>query len=134
MEVPQDAYMKTIYFIEQPAYTLRIGQENKAWDFFCKRHSIFLYHLITPFNPESELLQSDNNWERLYNFKNDVLEKSIQYYNYRSIDPDQEWPDEHGLVLLNLHNKKASAYANEYSQNAIVRGELNMQADLQWLI
>lgn len=130
----ENAYRNAIYFIEQPSFSLRIDERNEAWNRYCYINGIDYYALVTPFNPASRLSTAEENARKLLDFCESIKRDNVNSYFYRSIDPNYEWPDEIGLVLLNVKPEYAYKCAKKYGQNAFAEAKTGQSLKLSWLI
>lgn len=128
------AYRNAIYAIDEPTYSLRWNRYNSAWDDFCKRHHIQHYAIVSPYNPGSIILSKEENELRFNELVKWADSEGWRYYYSRGIDPDGEWPDERGLLIVNAQSDELKSIAEKYGQNAFAQAKTGECLKLCWLI
>ncbi len=75
---------------------------------------------VTSDNPGSNQLPDHRNRQRRSTFRADLRASGIEYIPGKSVADDGNWPDEHGVWLLDVDQSSAVDIARRYGQNAIV--------------
>ena len=89
--------------------------------------------LITAANPYSQPLSERENQRRYQRLSKHL--KGLQLPLIPAVGKDQTgvWTPELSWLILGITRPKAIAIGRKFEQNAIVYGELNQAAELQWL-
>ena len=89
--------------------------------------------LITAANPYSQPLSERENQRRYQRLSKHL--KGLQLPLIPAVGKDQTgvWTPEPSWLILGITRPKAIAIGRKFEQNAIVYGELNQAAELQWL-
>ena len=83
-------------------------------------------YIVTPCNPRSQRLEDAENRALLAEFRGKLNFDGIRSLPSVNRDPDREWPDEPGALLLDCGRNYARKLGEQYRQNAIV--EFGMDA------
>lgn len=76
--------------------------------------------VVAPCNPGSELLSAEANRELLAQFRNRLRQDNQRWLPAVNRDPQAQWPEEHGALLLDCGLSYAQTLGLEYGQNAIL--------------
>jgi hypothetical protein len=134
-EMPREleaAYRWTIYRVSYGGDTIdvRIGERNPTLDRVLDQEGWDDWAIITAFNPRSVRLPIDENIERDGQLRNELVLRGLTFCRCEAIDPEREWPAEHGFLVSGLNVETAAEIARRYDQNAIVFGEIRGPAEL----
>ena len=89
--------------------------------------------IITPCNPHSRRLTDADNRARLGEFRDQLDADGIRWLPAVNRDPDGEWPEEPGALLLNATPEYAFALARRFNQNALVALAPSATPRLVWI-
>lgn len=117
----QDKKIKTldkeiIFKVEQfNAYLNDFLKENKANNFI----------FITAYNPESNKKTELENIIKQKELINEVKSLNYNFFYGEGRDIKSIWEAEKSIIILDIKEKDIEYLINKYSQNAIVKGEIN---------
>jgi hypothetical protein len=89
--------------------------------------------LITAANPYSQPLSARENQRRDRRLSKHLKGLQLSLIPAMGKDPTGIWTPEPSWLILGIARPKAIAIGQKFEQNAIVYGELNQAAELQWL-
>jgi hypothetical protein len=89
--------------------------------------------LITAANPYSQPLSERENQRRYQRLSKHLQGLELPLIPAMGKDPTGVWTPELSWLILGITRPKAIAIGQKFEQNAIVYGELNQAAELQWL-
>jgi hypothetical protein len=89
--------------------------------------------LITAANPYSQPLSARENQRRDRRLSKHLRGLQLPLIPAMGKDPTGVWTPEPSWLILGITRPKAIAIGQKFEQNAIVYGELNQAAELQWL-
>jgi hypothetical protein len=130
------AYEQTIYevYYGQATIQIKIGESCPALDSLIaqgdRRPS---WVLITSSNPYSQLLSELENQRRHQRLIKHLTELQLPLFPAMGKDQTGVWTPEASCLILGIDRVQAIAIGRKFEQNAIVYGELNQPAELQWL-
>jgi hypothetical protein len=131
------AYLRTQYCarLARGEVILRIGAYDEAADRRLRVEAGVRAHwaILTPCNPQSQLLTAEDNAARLARLARRLAEARIRVLPSLNRDPQGAWPDEDGFFLCDPPAGAAQSLGREFDQNAIVVGELGQPPRLVWL-
>jgi hypothetical protein len=128
---PVQAYQETSYTVFDKDITIRIGEKCDALDYLLKETSHREWAYITPYNPYSEVMPDTENEKRMKRLKDRVAEYS--YLEGEGVGTDSNWKPERSLLIMGISKEEASKIGHEFSQFAIVTGQLDQPAELVML-
>lgn len=128
----EEAYRRTIYRVSYVGDTIdvRIGEQNPSLDRILDQEGWEDWAIITAFNPRSVRLPLAENFERDGQLRNELVLRGLTFCRCLAIDPEGDWPMEHGFLVPGLNMEAAVEIARRYDQNAIVFGEIRRPAEL----
>lgn len=127
------AYQSTIYRVSSSAeisIDLHIGQACPNMDSWLQEQGFDLAHLITAYNPFSEKWCDEQNLAAHAALKARLEKLDCRMLACTHIDPDGQWPEEHGFAIAGLSREQAVNLASHYQQNAIVEYRCGQAARL----
>ena len=127
----QDAYRRAHYRVS--GFLLRIGLPHPAFDTWLREHGVRTYVLLTSHNPRSTPLAPGVNEARHRTLLRLLAGRGLHWIPASGADPDNEWPEEHGVCLLDPPVADARELARLYEQHAIVEGACDGAPVLYWL-
>ena len=137
------AYEQAIYEVYdgQETIKIKIGQNCPPLDSLIAQSDYAprsltdrpTWALITAANPYSQPLSERENQRRYQRLSKHL--KGLQLPLIPAVGKDQTgvWTPELSWLILGITRPKAIAIGRKFEQNAIVYGELNQAAELQWL-
>jgi len=130
------AYEQAIYevYYGQATIPIKIGESCPVLDsLIAQGDRLPSWTLITASNPYSQILSELENQQR-HHLLIEHLRK-LQLLTFPAVGKDKEevWIPETSLLILGIELIEAIAIGQRFEQNAIVYGELNQPAELQWL-
>lgn len=90
--------------------------------------------LITAANPYSKPLSDLENQQRQQKLIEHLQESPWSWLEALGRDRAGVWTPEPSLLILGIDRFEAIAVGRKFEQNAIIYGELNQPAELQWLM
>jgi hypothetical protein len=130
------AFKATTYRVETGAgrFDLRIGAVNPAFDDFLRGLGACRWGLLTAHNPGGVRVRCDDENSR----SQGRLLQRVQGLGWTSlaavnVADDGVWPDEPGVLVLQVGEQELRAVAAEFFQRAFVCSEVGSAARLVWL-
>lgn len=129
------AYEQAIYEVYdgQQTIEIKIGQNCPSLDCLIAQSDSPTWALITAANPYSQPLSARENQRRDQRLFKHLKGLQLPLIPAMGKDPNGVWTPEASWLILNIARLKAIAIGRKFEQNAIVYGELNQIAELQWL-
>lgn len=129
------AYEQAIYevYYGQETIEINIGQNCPPLDSLIAQSDYPTWALITAANPYSQPLSARENQRRDHRLSKHLKELQLPLIPAIGKDPTGVWTPEPSWLILGITRPKAIAIGQKFEQNAIVYGELNQAAELQWL-
>ncbi len=131
------AYRSADYCVRLPLgnLLLKVDKYRKADDRRLRDEAGVESHwaIVTPCNPESRRLSSEENRRRLDEFKENLRPLGMRYVVSVNRDPQGQWPEEAGFLLCDPRPGVAEELGRHFQQNAILVGRLGEAPQLQWL-
>ena len=128
------AFRATCYRVDSAAgvFDLRIGVVNPAFDDFLRGQGVSCWGLVTAHNPRGVRCDEQNTARQ-----RDLLcrLKSLQWrwLPARHVADDGRWPVEPSVLILQVSEAELCALASDFSQAAVVGGEVGFPPRLVWL-
>lgn len=128
------AFRATRYLVDSAAGTfdLRIGVVNRAFDDFLRGQGVSCWGLVTAHNPGGVRCDEQNAARQ-----RDLLcrLKSLQWRWLPAchVADDGRWPVEPSVLILQVGEAELGALASDFSQAAVVCGEVGFPPHLVWL-
>ena len=128
------AFRATCYRVDSAAgqFDLRIGVVNRAFDDFLRAQGARRWGLITAHNPGG-VRCDDQNAARQQALLSRIESLSWSWLPACHLADDGCWPAESGVLILGIGEAALGALAVEFSQAAVVYGELGEAPRLVWL-
>lgn len=129
------AYEQAIYEVYdgQETIQINIGQNCPPLDSLIAQSDRFTWALITAANPYSQPLSARENQRRDQRLSKYLKGLQLPLIPAMGKDPTGVWTPEPSWLILGITRPQAIAIGRKFEQNAIVYGELNQAAELQWL-
>jgi hypothetical protein len=129
------AYEQAIYevYYGQETIEINIGQNCPPLDSLIAQSDYPTWALITAANPYSQPLSARENQRRDRRLSKHLRGLQLPLIPAMGKDPTGVWTPEPSWLILGITRPKAIAIGQKFEQNAIVYGELNQAAELQWL-
>ncbi|MEY4518720.1 MAG: hypothetical protein RLZZ499_1319 [Cyanobacteriota bacterium] len=137
------AYEQAIYevYYDQETIQINIGQNCPPLDSLIAQSDYAprsltdrpTWALITAANPYSQPLSARENQRRDRRLSKHLRGLQLPLIPAMGKDPTGVWTPEPSWLILGITRPKAIAIGQKFEQNAIVYGELNQAAELQWL-
>jgi hypothetical protein len=89
--------------------------------------------IITAYNPHSQIFAKLENQQRHQQLMEHLLKLKLPWLKALSRDQMGFWTPEPGFWIYGIERDKAIAIGRQFEQNAIVYGEIDQPAELQWL-
>ena len=125
------AYRRTHFvLLEAPALILRIGALAAEADAFLIRHGAQSAVIISAWNPFSEALQATENVRRGENLNHDVYQAGLTFVPAEGRDPEEKWPSEASICVLDPSPALVRKWMRRFEQNAVVRFEIGLPIEL----
>lgn len=129
------AYEQAIYevYYGQETIQIKIGKNCPSLDYLIAQGDYPTWALITAANPYSQPLSERENQCRYQRLSKHL--QGLQLPLIPAVGKDQTgvWTPELSWLILGITRPQAIAIGRKFEQNAIVYGELNQAAELQWL-
>ena len=123
-----EAYKNTSYNIFKPEISLKIGKSNSDLDDLLENYNCTEWAFITAYNPFSNILSDEENWERHKQLKENLREYCC--FEGEGVGDDPSWNPERSFLILGISEEDAVDLGEKFQQNAIVVGELKQVARL----
>ena len=122
--------------LPQGELVLKVDQHDAADERRLRDEAAVQGHwaIVTPCNPDSQLLSSEENAELLAQLAKIVEGLSLACISSVNRDPSGQWPDEPGILLCDPPPGVAEKLGRHFRQNAILAGTLDQAPHLVWLI
>ncbi|NJL52730.1 MAG: DUF3293 domain-containing protein [Hydrococcus sp. SU_1_0] len=135
MAILKTAYEQAIYevYYGQATIQIKIGESCPALDSLITEDNRPSWALITASNPYSQLLSELENQQRHQRLLQHLTELQLPLFPAVGKDQAGVWIPEPGFLISGIERVEAIAIGRKFEQNAIVFGELNQPAELQWL-
>jgi len=131
-------YRRTRYvaLLDAAQLDLRIGLADPAADERLRREAGCLraWAMVTPCNPRSRPLSEADNAARYDAMRADLAAMGQRFVAAVGRDPDGQWPDEPGFLLVDPPDPLAVELAERWDQNAIVTGRPGEAPALLWVV
>ncbi|NJK54691.1 MAG: DUF3293 domain-containing protein [Pleurocapsa sp. SU_5_0] len=129
------AYEQAIYevYYGQETIKIYIGEYCRSLDYLIAKCDYPAWALITAANPYSQPLSELENQQRQQKLIEYLQELPWSWLDALGKDRTGVWTPEPSLLLLGIDRIEAIAVGRKFEQNALVYGELNQPAELQWL-
>jgi hypothetical protein len=129
------AYEQAIYEVYdgQETIEIKIGKNCPSLDYLIAQGDRSTWALITAANPYSQPLSELENQQRHQRLSKHLQGLQLPLIPALGKDPTGVWTPEPSWLILGIARHKAIAIGQKFEQNAIVYGELNQVAELQWL-
>jgi len=128
------AYIHTTYRLLLPAYDLRIGQFNAAFDAWLQGQNAGTFAFITASNPYSQWLAQEENQRRNTLLEDHLRALSLSPLPACAAGDDQSWAPEPGFFTLGIEPEQAVEAGRAFEQNAIVFAERGKMPELWWIV
>ena len=128
------AFRATRYLVDSAAgsFDLRIGVVNPAFDDFLRGQGVSCWGLITAHNPGG-VRCDEHNAGRQRDLLCRLKSLSLSWLAACHVADDGRWPVEPSVLILQVGEAELCALASEFSQAAIVCGEVGAVPRLVWL-
>ena len=127
----QRAYHHADYRVN--GYVLKIGQPHPDFDRWLLERGVHAYVLLTTYNPGSTPLPPAVNEARHRTLLRLLEGRGMHWIPASGSDPENDWPEEHGVCLLDAPATDARELGRLYEQHAIVEGFRDGAPVLYWL-
>lgn len=129
-----ESYMRAEYWVEvEPAWCLHVGQRSSPLDALLTERGAQAWALITAHNPRSQRLPDHENAQRAQALAAAVRRLGYFALRTRARDKSGQWPDEQGLLVLDIRPAEAVELGRRFDQNAILVGRRGAAVELRWL-
>ena len=128
------AFRATCYRVDSAAgkFDLRIGVVNRAFDDFLRGQGVSCWGLVTAYNPGG-VRCDEQNAARQRRLLGRSQQLGWRCFAADNIADDGRWPLEPSVLILQVSEAELCALASEFSQAAIVCGEVGFPPRLVWL-
>ena len=128
------AFRATAYRVDSAAGTfdLRLGVVNPAFDDFLRGQGVSCWGLVTAYNPGG-VRGDEQNSMRQRDLLCRLKSRSWNWLAACHVADDGRWPVEPGVLILQVGEAELCALASDFSQAAIVCGEVGCAPRLVWL-
>lgn len=115
------AYRETEYRVSaEPPIVLRVDQANAALAALHVARGVTRSAFVTAFNPSSERLDDATNAARHRALCDALTREGIAWLPAEGAHPDNGWPAETGVLVLDVDLPRARAIGQRWAQHAIV--------------
>ena len=130
------AYQATLYevFAHHETIQLRVNATNTSLDQLLQDHQVATWALITAYNPYSQQLTAQENHRRNQSLRKVLGAMELSVLDAVGRDESGQWPPEKSLFTLGMSRTQAIDIGGQFSQNAILYGELGQPVELLWLV
>lgn len=133
--VLEAAFAATIYRVDVPGarFDLRIGQNDPGFDIFLRAHHARYWGIVTAFNPGAIPCSDEENTERQKQLREMLEQRNWRFFPACNLATEGTWPPEPAYLVLQIDRQQLSALAGQFSQSAVVYGELSRPPRLLWI-
>jgi len=115
-----EKYQTTDYFIDDdPPLLFKIGEQNDGLRILFASFNVESAAFVTAWNPGSEKLNLDDNYDRQADLLEDISLQRLNYFVGRGESVADGWSEDSYLVL-GINRDDATELANKYGQTAFV--------------
>ena len=115
------AYEETHFIVHStPEFVLNIGQHSEELRQLFTQHKLNAAAFITAYNPFSQQLSQDENFERQANLVKEIKSRGLNLIQGLGQDPNHKWEGEPSVLVLGIAFEAAKKLARTYEQNAFV--------------
>lgn len=128
------AFRATCYRVDSMAgeFDLRIGVVNPRFDDFLRAQGVRCWGLITAHNPGG-VRRDEHNAARQQALLRRLDDLSWRWFAACNLADGGDWPAEPSVLIVGVGETELRALAAEFSQAAIVCGEVGCAPRLVWL-
>lgn len=124
-------YCASVYVCHN--YRLRPGLVNAPWEEYLALRGINSYTFLTAYNPFSEIgLAIHENLARSQVLRSVVKEQGLVAMPAAGVDPSGDWPEEVGLMLLDVPLELSLSLGIQFEQNAVFHGSRGQAGRVLW--
>lgn len=117
------AYLDTVYKVENPPLSLRIGQPNADLETLLQQYGVQHWAFITAWNPKSQMLTPKENERRQQKLEKLLEKAGYACFRGYGIGANASWPPEESVLILGISREEALALGRHWQQYAIVAGD-----------
>ena len=116
-----NAYFNANYYVmaEQPFY-IKIGQKSKPLQDYCFKNNYQSAVFVTGYNPFSKIATDKLNLLAHNKLKLMLNNMDIELILCTASDLEKDWPDEVGVLAMDITLQEGKNIGNIFKQNAIV--------------
>lgn len=115
------AYRETEYRVTaDPTLVLRVDEPNADLAALHHAHGTTQSAFVTAFNPFGERLDDARNTARHHTMCGELTRAGIVWLPASGAHPSNDWPVEHGVLMLGVDAAQARAVGRRWGQHAIV--------------
>ena len=120
-EITINAYFNANYYVmaEQP-FCIKIGQKSKPLQNYCFKKNYQSAVFVTGYNPFSKIVADKSNLLAHNRLKLMLNKMDIESILCIASDLEKGWPDEVGVLALDVTLQEGKDIGNIFKQNAIV--------------
>lgn len=129
------AFRATIYRVTLPEgyFDLRIGALDPAFDDCLRARGVEAWGIVTACNPGAVRLLDEENALRQGQLNARLQGAGWPFFAACNLDVAGGWPPEPGYLVLQINETQLRALAGEFSQCAVVFGEVGSAPCLLWV-
>lgn len=118
-----ETYKAAKYMVELENKTCKIivGEVNTDIDKVLVKHNVESAYFITPENPFSKVLTSEENALRHQQFIIDLCKSEYSFYTGYSTNEDETWPKEKSYLIISDDEPAMHKIAMQYEQNGFLK-------------
>mgnify|MGYP000002635531 FL=1 len=108
------------YVIAEQSFYMKIGQKSKPLQNYCFKKNYQSAVFVTGYNPFSKIATDMLNLLAHNKLKLMLNNMDIEFILCVASDLEKDWPDEVGVLALDVTLQKGKDIGNKFKQNAIV--------------
>lgn len=112
---------KYIVELENRTFRISVGEENTDIDALLLKHNVKSAFFITPENPYSKVLTSEENAPRHKQFIIDLCKNGYSFYTGYGTDEEETWPKETSYLIMCDDEAAIHKIAKQYDQNGLLK-------------
>ncbi|WOH38010.1 DUF3293 domain-containing protein [Thalassotalea fonticola] len=118
----QQAYLNTDYIIDDELgfWQINIGDTDRPLSRYLNTFENPTAAFITAYNPMSKRLKEGQNKQRLQQLQQAVGKLGLASCKGYGLSQQNDWPQEHSLLITNITKQQASQLAKDFQQAAYV--------------
>jgi hypothetical protein len=112
---------KYIVELENKTFRISVGEKNTDIDALLAKHNVKSAFFVTPENPYSKVLTSEENASRHKQFIIDLCKNGYSFYTGYGTNEEDTWPTEISYLIMCDDEAAMHKIAKQYEQNGFLK-------------